>query len=95
MEIDNLTIENLRGEFNILTAKRFNIINSYIIGMVKIEDINAFGEDLAKFREKLYKIKITDEILLEVAKMKSKIQHYNTEIMEDEEVLKIAYANSK
>ena len=32
--------------------------------------------------------------LLEVAKMKSKLQHYNTEVLEDEELLRLAYSNS-
>lgn len=95
MNDDKLTIEYLRKKFDILKAKHFNIINSYIMGNVKISDIEAFGNDLNKFREQLYKINITDEILLEVAKMKSQVQHFNTEIMEDEDVLKMAYANLK
>ena len=95
MSDDNLTIEYLRKKFDILKVKHFNIINSYIMGQVKITDIEAFGRDLNKFRDQLYKIEITDEILLEVAKMKSQVQHFNTEIMEDEDVLKMAYANLK
>lgn len=93
MDDNNLTIEYLRRKFEILKTKRFNIINSYIMGIVKISDIEAFGEHLNRFREQLYKIEITDEILLEVAKMKSQIQHFNTEVMEDEDVLKMAYDN--
>lgn len=93
MDDNNLTIEYLRRKFKILKTKRFNIINSYIMGSVKIGDIEAFGKSLNRFREQLYKIEITDEILLEVAKMKSQIQHFNTEIMEDEDVLKMAYDN--
>lgn len=93
MSDNNLTIEHLRKKFEILKTKRFNIINSYIMGQVKIDDIKAFGEDLNKFREQLYKIEINDEILLEVAKMKSQVQHFNTEIMEDEDVLMMAYNN--
>lgn len=95
MDDNNLTIEYLRRKFEILKTKRFNIINSYIMGSVLIDDIEAFGESLNRFREQLYKIEITDEILLEVAKMKSQIQHFNTEIMEDEDVLKMAYDNKK
>ena len=90
---DNLTIEYLRKKFEILKTKHFNIINSYIMGQVTVSDIEAFGKDLNKFREQLYSIEITDEILLEVAKMKSQVQHFNTEIMEDEDVLRMAYGN--
>ena len=90
---EHLTIEHLRKKFEILKTKRFNIINSYIMGQVTVADIEAFGKELNKFREELYSIEITDEILLEVAKMKSQVQHFNTEIMEDEDVLRMAYGN--
>jgi hypothetical protein len=33
--------------------------------------------------------------MLEVAKMKSMVQHFNTEILEDEDVLRVAYSNEK
>jgi hypothetical protein len=42
----------------------------------------------------LYAIPISDNNLLEIAKMKSKIQHFNTQVLEDEEVLRTAYDNS-
>lgn len=90
---DNLTIEHLRKKFEILKTKHFNIINSYIMGKITVSDIESFGKDLNKFREQLYSIEITDEILFEVAKMKSQVQHFNTEIMEDEDVLRMAYGN--
>ena len=50
-------------------------------------------EELRGFREKLYNFTCTEETILEVAKMKSKVQHFNTEIIEDEDVLKMAYSN--
>jgi hypothetical protein len=92
---DNLlTLEHLEEEFHKLEIKRFNIENSYIMGMIKAEDIKCFGEELFQFRNMLYAIPISDSNLLQIAKMKSKIQHFNTEILEDEDILRVAYENS-
>ena len=77
-----------------IEIKKFNIENSYIMGIVKIEDINIFKDELFQFRNMLYAIPISDNNLLEIAKMKSKIQHFNTEILEDEDILRVAYENS-
>lgn len=92
---DNLlTLEHLDEEFHKIEIKKFNIENSYIMGMVKIEDINIFKDELFQFRNMLYAIPISDTNLLEIAKMKSKIQHFNTQILEDEDILRVAYQNS-
>lgn len=92
---DNLlTLEHLQEEFHKLEIKRFTIENSYVMGMVKIEEIDNFKEELFSFRNLLYAIPISDSNLLDIAKMKSKIQHFNTEILEDEDILKQAYENS-
>lgn len=92
---DNLlTLEHLEEEFHKLEMKRFNIENSYIMGIIKSEDLNSFGEELFQFRNLLYAIPISDSNLLQIAKMKSKIQHFNTEILEDEDILRVAYENS-
>lgn len=91
---DNLlTMDKLREEFKVLEMKRFNIVNSYVMGMVRATDIEMFKNELFQFRDKLYAIPISDDEILEVAKMKSKIQHFNTEVLEDEDVLRVAYAN--
>lgn len=91
---DNLlSLENLREEFAKLEMKRFMIVNNYVMGIVTIDDINSFRESLFQFRNKLYAIPISDNNLLEIAKMKSKVQHFNTEVLEDEDVLKQAYTN--
>lgn len=87
-------MENIRVLFNNLEIEHFNIINSYIMGMVSVADINRFQAILDDFRTKLYELEVNDDNLLEIAKMKSVVQHYNTEILEDEEVLKVAYSNS-
>jgi recombination DNA repair RAD52 pathway protein len=50
---------------------------------------------LFEFREKLYEFVWDEENMLEVAKMKSMVQHFNTEILEDEDVLRVAYSNEK
>ena len=91
---DNLlSLESLREEFAKLEMKRFMIVNNYVMGIVTIDDINSFRESLFQFRNKLYAIPISDNNLLEIAKMKSKVQHFNTEVLEDEDVLKQAYTN--
>ena len=88
-----MNIEELREEFIELEKLRFNIINCYIMGILKKTDIDRFQQVLQGFREKLYNFICTEETILEVAKMKSKVQHFNTEIIEDEDVLKMAYSN--
>lgn len=92
---DNLiTIDMLKEEFKILEYKRFEIENNYVMGILKIDDIENFRNILFNFRKKLYAIPISDNNILEIAKMKSKVQHFDTDISEDEDILQMAYANS-
>lgn len=93
-ESTSLTFENLQEEFKILEIKQFEINNNYVLGTINIKEIDDFREKLFSFRNRLYAIPISDSNILEIAKMKSKIQHYETEILEDEDVLSMAYANS-
>ncbi|HAB66608.1 MAG TPA: hypothetical protein DCE23_04500 [Firmicutes bacterium] len=93
-ESTSLTFENLQEEFKILEIKQFEINNNYVLGTINIKEIDDFREKLFTFRNRLYAIPISDSNILEIAKMKSKIQHYETEILEDEDVLSMAYANS-
>lgn len=88
------TLEYLREEFKKLEIKKFNIENSYVMGILTVDDLESFRELLFQFRNTLYAIPINDDNLLEIAKMKSKIQHFNTYVLEDEEILKLAYKNS-
>ena len=88
-----MSLEELRVEFLKIEAERFTIINGYIMGIVKKSEIDRFEKDLLDFREKLYEFVWDEENMLEVAKMKSMLQHFNTEILEDEDVLRIAYSN--
>ena len=76
-----------------IEKKRYNILNEYIMGMVNIDKINSFGKDLESFRELVYSIETDEGNLLKIANIKSKIQHYYTEIMEDEDILQVAYNN--
>lgn len=87
-------MENIRNEFKLLEARRFEIVNNYVVGTVKKEDIDSFEKVFLKFRNKLYAIPISDNNIMEIAKMKSKIQHFETEVLEDEELLRVAYSNS-
>ena len=92
---DNLlTLEHLEENFHKLEIQKFNIENAYIMGMIKSTDIELFKEELFKFRNLLYAIQISDSNLLSIAKMKSKIQHFNTQVLEDEDILRVAYENS-
>ena len=92
MEEDKLN--KIREDFKALEIKKFNIINSYIMGVVKIEEIVVFKNELFRFRDMLYAIPISDDNILEIASLKSKVQHFNTEVLEDEEILRVAYQNS-
>ena len=47
-------IEELRKEFLEIEKYRFTIINGYIMGIVKKEEIDRFQKALFEFREKLY-----------------------------------------
>ena len=89
-----ITVEMLKEEFKILELRRFEIENNYVMGILKIEDVENFRNILFNFRKKLYAIPISDNNILEIAKMKSKVQHFDTEISEDEDILQVAYANS-
>lgn len=92
-EKKDVTMDSVRENFKILEAKRFNVVNNFVLGIVKIEEIDKFRTFLNDFRKMLYAIPISDNNILEIAKMKSKVQHYDTEVLEDEEVLKCAYSN--
>ena len=92
MEEDKLN--KIREDFKALEIKKFNIINSYIMGVVKIEEILVFKNELFRFRDMLYAIPISDDNILEIASLKSKVQHFNTEVLEDDEILRVAYQNS-
>lgn len=88
------TLEHLRDEFKKLEIKKFNIENSYVMGILNIGDLDGFKEQLFQFRNTLYAIPINDDNLLEIARMKSKIQHFNTYVLEDEDILQQAYKNA-
>ena len=92
-EFNVSSIDGLREEFVVIEKERFNIINSYIVGILKKSEIDRFEELWSCFKEKLYQYSPLEDELLEVAKMKSKMQHFSTEIFEDEEVLRVAYRN--
>lgn len=88
-----MNIAILREEFLKIETLHFNIINNYIKAQIKINEISTFSQALTTFKEILYTYDYKEEELLEIAKMKSKIQHFNTEILEDEEILSMAFRN--
>ena len=87
------SIEEVNRDFNILEAKHFVIINAYITGVLKIDAVKDFEKFLFEMRDAVYEMEVDEEHIMEVAKIKSKLQHYNTEILEDEELLNLAYQN--
>ena len=89
-----IDLEYLRKEFRIIEILRFNIVSNYVTGMVNAQDIEQFKDKFFTFREHLYGFETDEENLLEIAKMKSKLQHFNTEVLEDEDLLKVAFSNS-
>lgn len=89
-----ITLEELEEEFRQIELKRFETVNRYVMGLIMVDDIERFKNDLFSFRERLYAIQINDNNLLKIARMKSKVQHFDTEILEDEDVLRVAYQNS-
>lgn len=88
------TLLGLQNELIIIEKEHYIIMDSYIKGMLLYEDIRRFEKLLFSFRTALFSYIPNDEELLVVAKMKSKVQHYNTDVLEDEDVLNLAYKNS-
>lgn len=89
-----IDLEYLRKEFRVIEILRFNIVSNYVTGMVNASDIEEFKKKFFSFKEHLYSYEITDDTLLEVAQMKSRLQHFNTEVLEDEDLLRVAFSNS-
>ena len=87
-------IEKIRKLFFVLEKDHFTIVNNYIMGIISIQEVTMFGQKIEKIRNLLDNFQTNDENLLEIAKYKSKIQHFYTEIMEDEELLRMAYSNN-
>lgn len=92
---NEVTFDILRSEFVFVEAEHFNILNSYVQGNLMKNQIDLYYDMWQKFREKLYQYEPLENEIMEVAKMKSKVQHFSTDIFEDEEVLSIAYSNVK
>ena len=87
-------IEEIRKLLFVLEKDRFTIVNNYIMGIISIQEVTIFGQKIEEIRNLLDNFQTNDENLLEIAKYKSKIQHFYTEIMEDEELLRMAYSNN-
>ncbi len=89
-----LEMEEIETALLELELMKFKIMENYVKGILTKKEIDEFRTRLFTFKDALYVIPISDSNLLKVAKMKSKIQHFETEVLEDEEVLRCAYANS-
>lgn len=84
----------LQNDYLELEKKHFVIIDSYVIGMVTKEEIKDFENFYTEMREAVYEMGTNEENIREIARIKSILQHYYTEILEDEELLTMAYSNS-
>lgn len=87
-------IDDIRNYFFLLEKAHFEILNKYLTGVVKITEVEEFGNKIERIRSLLDSFETNEENLLEIAKYKSKVQHFYTEIMEDEELLDMAYSNN-
>lgn len=92
-EMNTVNIDVLRKEFVFIETEHFNILNSYVQGTLVKDSIDCYYDSWKKFRERLYQYEPNEDEIMEVAKMKSKVQHFSTDIFEDEDVLSIAYSN--
>lgn len=88
------SIVELQNDYLELEKKHFVIIDSYVIGMVTKEEIKDFENFYTEMREAVYEMETNEENIREIARIKSILQHYYTEILEDEELLTMAYSNS-
>ena len=86
-------IEEINTDYQELMKKHFKIANDYVMGIVTKNDVDDFGKFLSEMRHAIELIEMTEENMFFIAEIKSKLQHYYTEIMEDEELLSIAYGN--
>ena len=89
-----ITLEDLKKEMYLLELERYDIENSYVMGKLNVKQIDHFRDLLFKFKEVLETYPVTEENLLEIAKLKSKMQHHNAQILEDEDILRVAYQNN-
>lgn len=89
-----MNLEDLNNTFITIEKKHFNIINNFIKGQITYDEVKEFENLFMQFKENLYQYVPQQEEIIPIAKMKSKLQHYNTEILEDEELLKQAYSNT-
>ncbi len=87
-------IDEIRRIFFLLEKDHYIIVNNYITGRVNIEEVEEFGKKIELIRSLLDSFVTDEENLLEIAKYKSKVQHFYTEIMEDEDLLDMAYSNN-
>ena len=86
-------MDKIEEELLSIEKDRYNILNDYILGIISINRVRDFGRKLEILKIHLDKIEIDEDNLYKIASIKSKIQHFYTEIMEDEELLKVAYSN--
>ena len=87
-------IEEIQKLFFELEKEHYIVLNKYLTGRITISEVNAFGQKIEQLRFLLDNYEPTEENMLEIAGYKSKIQHFYTEIMEDEELLGMAYNNN-
>ena len=87
-------IEQIRELFFQLEKAHYFVLNNYLTGCIKIAEVSKFGKKIEELRSLLENFETNDENLLEIAQYKSKIQHFYTEIMEDEDLLEMAYNNN-
>ena len=87
-----MNLDLIQKEFTELQNKHFNLVNSYITGKVDKADYKDFTVSLFSLRKKLDEYKPKEDEILTIAQMKSRIQHFITDSVEDEEILKSMFS---
>jgi len=86
-------LADLQKKMNIIEMKHFDYVQKAMFEQLTFQEYEDFRKGIESFRNILDRFQCDDENLLEVAGMKSRVQHFITDFLEDEEVLRVAYQN--
>lgn len=91
--IKEYSLDDLRKKMSTIEMKHFDFIQKAMFEQLTFQEYEEFRVGIEEFREILDRFQSNDDNLLEIAGMKSRIQHFITDFLEDEEVLRVAYQN--
>jgi len=97
LEIDNgdslkeYSFADLQKKMATLEMKHFEYVQKAMFEQLTMGEYEEFRTMLEDFRNILDKFQSDENNLLEIAGMKSRVQHFITDFLEDEEILKCVY----